>query len=65
MAIAQVRSGDVAGLQAANPALQFVVPEAGSTLFARDMVVPRHESQPGGRRVVDELDLRPGQLRRR
>ncbi len=40
MALAQVRSGDVAGLQAANPALQFVVPEAGSTLFARDMVVP-------------------------
>ncbi len=40
MALAQVRSGDVAGLQAANPALQFVVPAAGSTLFARDMVVP-------------------------
>jgi spermidine/putrescine transport system substrate-binding protein len=41
MAIAQVRSGDVPGLRAANPALQFVVPDAGSTLFAQDMVVPR------------------------
>ena len=40
MAIAQVRSGDVAGLVAANPALQFVVPVAGSTVFARDMVIP-------------------------
>jgi spermidine/putrescine transport system substrate-binding protein len=40
MAVAQVRSGDVAGLQAANPALAFVVPQAGSTLFARDMVIP-------------------------
>jgi len=40
MAIAQVRSGDVAGLVASNPALQFVVPVAGSTVFARDMVIP-------------------------
>jgi spermidine/putrescine transport system substrate-binding protein len=40
VALAQVRSGDVAGLRAANPALVFVVPEAGSTLFARNMVVP-------------------------
>ena len=40
MVMAQVRSGDVAGLQAANRHLAFVVPEGGSTLFARDMVVP-------------------------
>ncbi len=40
MAIAQVRSGDVAGLQAANPQLQFVVPDTGTTLFARNLVVP-------------------------
>ncbi len=40
MVMAQVRSGDVGGLRTANPALQFVVPAAGSTLFAREMVVP-------------------------
>ena len=40
MVMAQVRSGDVAGLRAANPNLAFVVPEAGTTLFARNMVVP-------------------------
>jgi spermidine/putrescine transport system substrate-binding protein len=40
IAIAQVRSGDMAALQAANRALVFVVPAAGSTLFARDMVLP-------------------------
>jgi spermidine/putrescine transport system substrate-binding protein len=40
MVMAQVRSGDMAGLRAANRNLAFVVPEAGSTLFARNMVVP-------------------------
>jgi len=40
MVMAQVRSGDVAGLRAANRHLAFVVPEDGSTLFARNMVVP-------------------------
>ncbi len=40
IAIAQVRSGDMAALRAANPALAFVVPATGSTLFGRDMVVP-------------------------
>jgi spermidine/putrescine transport system substrate-binding protein len=40
MVMAQVRSGDVAGLRAANPYLAFVVPAQGSTLFARNMVVP-------------------------
>jgi len=40
MVMAQVRSGDVAGLRAANPHLAFVVPAEGSTLFARNMVVP-------------------------
>ena len=40
MVMAQVRSGDVAGLRAANPYLEFVVPAQGSTLFARNMVVP-------------------------
>jgi spermidine/putrescine transport system substrate-binding protein len=38
--MAQVRSGDMAGLRAANPRLAFVVPESGSTLFSRNMVVP-------------------------
>jgi spermidine/putrescine transport system substrate-binding protein len=40
MVMAQVRSSDVAALVTANPALQFVVPTGGSTLFARDMVIP-------------------------
>lgn len=40
IAIAQVRSGDMAMLRAANPALVFVVPTGGSTLFGRNMVVP-------------------------
>jgi spermidine/putrescine transport system substrate-binding protein len=40
MVMAQVRSGDMAGLRAANRNLAFVVPDAGSTLFARNMVVP-------------------------
>ena len=40
VAIAQVRSDDMAGLRAANPALRFAVPESGSTLFARNMVIP-------------------------
>ncbi len=38
--IAQAYSGDVVQLQADNPDLQFVVPEAGGTTFVDTMVIP-------------------------
>jgi spermidine/putrescine transport system substrate-binding protein len=38
--IAQVRSTDMAHLRAARPSLRFVVPESGSTVSTRDMVIP-------------------------
>ena len=40
VAIAQAYSGDVVQLQADNPNLQFVVPEAGGTTFVDSMVIP-------------------------
>ena len=40
VAIAQAYSGDVVQLQADNPNLQFVVPEAGGTTFVDAMVIP-------------------------
>ena len=40
VAIAQAYSGDVVQLQADNPNLQFVVPEAGGTTFVDNMVIP-------------------------
>lgn len=40
IAIAQAYSGDVVQLQADNPDLKFVVPEAGGTTFLDTMVVP-------------------------
>jgi spermidine/putrescine transport system substrate-binding protein len=40
VAIAQAYSGDVVQLQADNPDLQFVVPEAGGTTFVDSMVIP-------------------------
>jgi len=40
IAAAQVYSGDVAQLQKANPDLEFVVPEKGSTQFVDEMVIP-------------------------
>jgi spermidine/putrescine transport system substrate-binding protein len=39
-AIAQAYSGDVVQLQADNPDLEFVVPEAGGTTFLDTMVIP-------------------------
>jgi spermidine/putrescine transport system substrate-binding protein len=39
-AVAQAWSGDVVQLQADNPDLQFVVPEAGSDTFVDTMVIP-------------------------
>ena len=40
VAIAQAYSGDVVQLQADNPDLEFVVPEAGGTTFVDAMVIP-------------------------
>ncbi|BBY30371.1 spermidine/putrescine ABC transporter substrate-binding protein [Mycolicibacterium sediminis] len=40
VAISQAYSGDVVQLQADNPDLKFVVPEAGGTLTLTDMVIP-------------------------
>jgi spermidine/putrescine transport system substrate-binding protein len=40
VAIAQAYSGDVVQLQADNPDLHFVVPEAGGTTFVDTMVIP-------------------------
>jgi len=40
IAIAQAYSGDVVQLQADNPDLQFIVPEAGGTWFIDTMVIP-------------------------
>ncbi|MGE5694508.1 MAG: spermidine/putrescine ABC transporter substrate-binding protein [Candidatus Sericytochromatia bacterium] len=38
--VCQAYSGDVVQLQADNPALQFVLPEAGGTTFVDTMVIP-------------------------
>lgn len=40
IAVAQAYSGDIVQLQADNPDLQFVVPEAGGTTFVDTMVIP-------------------------
>jgi len=40
IAIAQAYSGDVVQLQADNPDLKFVIPEAGGTLTVQSMVIP-------------------------
>src|SRR5882757_1229410 len=40
IAVAQAYSGDVVQLQADNPDLKFVVPEAGSTIGVQSMVIP-------------------------
>ncbi len=61
--IAQAYSGDVVQLQADNPDLQFVVPESGGTTFVDTMVIPYTTQNQNGRRGVDQLHLRPGQLR--
>ena len=63
IAIAQAYSGDVVQLQADNPDLEFVVPESGGTTFVDTMVIPYTTQNQTGGRGVDELRLRPGQLR--
>ena len=63
LVIAQAYSGDVVQLQADDPDLDFVVPEAGGTTFVDVMVIPISTRNQARRRGVDELRLRPGQLR--
>ena len=63
LVVAQAYSGDVVQLQADNPDLQFIVPESGGTTFVDTMVIPIHHAEPEGGRGVDQLPLRPGQLR--
>ena len=57
--IAQAYSGDVVQLQADNPDLEFVVPEAGGDWFIDTQVIPYTTAEPEGRRGVDRLRLRP------
>jgi spermidine/putrescine transport system substrate-binding protein len=65
--VAQAYSGDVVQLQKDNPDLKFVVPESGSGVGKHagpgHHGEPLHHSEPEGRRGVDQLRLRPGQLR--
>ena len=61
--VAQAYSGDVVQLQADNPDLQFVVPESGGDWFIDTHGDPVHHAEPEGRRGVDQLRLRPAQLR--
>ena len=61
--VAQAYSGDVVQLQADNPDLQFVIPESGGDWFIDTMVIPYTTQNQHGGRGVDQLRLRPGQLR--
>ncbi len=63
IAVAQAYSGDVVQLQADNPDLQFIVPESGGDWFIDTMVIPYTTQNQKARRGVDQLRLRPGQLR--
>ena len=48
VAIAQAYSGDIVQLQADNPDLRFVVPEAGGTTFVDAMVIPTTTQNKAG-----------------
>jgi spermidine/putrescine transport system substrate-binding protein len=48
VAIAQAYSGDVVQLQADNPDLEFIVPEAGGTTFVDAMVIPTTSQNKAG-----------------
>ena len=63
IAVAQAYSGDVVQLQADNPDLQFIVPESGGDHVRRHHGDPLHHAEPEGRRGVDQLRLRPRELR--
>ena len=61
--IAQAYSGDVVQLQADNPDLEFVVPEAGGTWFIDTQAIPYTTQNQHAAEAWIELRLRPRQLR--
>ena len=63
VAIAQAYSGDVVQLQADNPDLQFVAPESGGNNLRRHHGDSVHHPEPEGGGGLDQLCLRPPQLR--
>jgi spermidine/putrescine transport system substrate-binding protein len=44
--VAMAYSGDIAGLQADNPQLEFVYPDEGSMLFTDNMMIPAKAAHP-------------------
>ena len=48
LAMAQAYSGDVIQLKAANPDLEFVIPEEGATLWSDNMLIPINAAEPYG-----------------
>jgi len=60
IAIAQAYSGDIVQLQADNPDLEFVVPEAGGTSFLDTMVIPyTTRNQKGAEAWINYIYDRP------
>ncbi|MCX2932937.1 spermidine/putrescine ABC transporter substrate-binding protein [Mycobacterium sp. CVI_P3] len=60
VAIAQAYSGDVVQLQADNPDLHFIVPEAGGTTFVDTMVIPyTTENQKAAEEWINYVYDRP------
>jgi spermidine/putrescine transport system substrate-binding protein len=54
LAIAQAYSGDIVQLQADNPDLKFVIPEAGGTMTLQSMVIPyTTQNQKGAEAFID------------
>ena len=51
-------SGDVIQAQFDNPAIKFVTPEEGLSIWSDNMLVPNLADPPGQRRGVDQLLLR-------
>ncbi|MEJ7892862.1 MAG: spermidine/putrescine ABC transporter substrate-binding protein [Solirubrobacteraceae bacterium] len=48
LAMAQAYSGDVIQLKAANPDLEFVIPQEGATLWSDNMLIPVNAAEPYG-----------------
>jgi len=60
IAVAQAYSGDVVQLQADNPDLRFVVPEAGGTTFVDTMIIPyTTRNQAGAETWINYVYDRP------
>ena len=63
IAVAQAYSGDVVQLQADNPGPAVRGSRVGCDDLRRHHGHPLHHEEPEGRRGVDQLHLRPGELR--